>query len=596
MRVHLLGGFLGAGKTTLARAVARELRSRGERVAIITNDQGRSLVDTRLCRDAADDVREITGGCFCCRYDELETAVLAAAESGATTAIAEAVGSCTDLVATVLAPLSDRCGRTLTVAPLAVVVDPWRVVEMDAKRSTDDVAYLFRKQIEEADVVLLTRADLEPPEVADRIRALQADVPIVAVSGRTGAGLHEWLGRSTAHRAAALAIDYERYAAAEARLGWANARVRLRAADGMEPGGVMRRFLSALRDAPVAHVKVTSLDPLGGWGALVRRDGEVFVDEGAMPLRSIEIRWLINARIALAPRVLVPMLRDALARAASSADIEWEELECFSPGRPNPTHRYTVRCSSDAEASCCAAFYQRSDVRQLLGDSYHPGGLALTMRVAERLALQPGETLLDVACGTGASLRAILARWPLCGIGVDASARRARDEALEIRVGDAHAIPCASGSADAVLCECALSTFVDQPGALNEMRRVLRPLGRVALTDMILEGEVPEALREWVHTGTCLERALSHASYVNALAQAGFVVVETWDASDALRELLARIKRNLVGLAAAAASGALLDTPRLDMRSARATLREAERAVDAGLIRYGVFIAQRPAA
>ena len=52
MNVHVLGGFLGAGKTTLARALAGRLRDQGERVAIVTNDQGSLLVDTQLCRDA----------------------------------------------------------------------------------------------------------------------------------------------------------------------------------------------------------------------------------------------------------------------------------------------------------------------------------------------------------------------------------------------------------------------------------------------------------------------------------------------------------------------------------------------------------------
>ena len=88
MKVRIIGGFLGAGKTSAIRELARLLCDRGERVAIVTNDQGRALVDTELVRPSAAWVREIGGGCFCCRFEELEAALGAAADSGASIALA----------------------------------------------------------------------------------------------------------------------------------------------------------------------------------------------------------------------------------------------------------------------------------------------------------------------------------------------------------------------------------------------------------------------------------------------------------------------------------------------------------------------------
>ncbi len=127
------------------------------------------------------------------------------------------------------------------------------------------------------------------------------------------------------------------------------------------------------------------------------------------------------------------------------------------------------------------------------------------------------------------------------------------------------------------------------------MHRVLRPGARLALSDMAVDGPLPEDLQQWVHTGTCLARALSEAAAVRALEDAGFVVVERWDASSGLRELLHRIKRGLVGAAFATATGQLPDAARFDARHARRVLEEAERAVAGGTIRYLALLAERPA-
>ena len=588
----MIGGFLGAGKTTLALALARRLSERGERVAVVTNDQGRSLVDTSRWRDEGARIHEITGGCFCCRYDELEGALLDAADAGATVTIAEAVGSCTDLIATVLAPLADRHADRFDLAPLAVVVDPWRVLEMEAGALHPDVAYLFRKQIEEADVVLVSRADLGPPDVSAVIRAIHPDAPFVAASGTTGEGLEEWIAAAPRRLATPLNVDYDRYAHAESLLGWCNARVRLVGEEEFGPGEVMRRFLEGVAHAPVAHVKLVSVDPLGGWAALVRQAGSPTLDTCGLPEWVRDARWIINARVALPPSELEACIRTALEAAAAPARVEWEELACFQPSRPVPRHRYARREGGSDEAACCAAFYDRRDVRALLGDSWHPGGAALTLEVADELGLAGGGRILDVACGNGTSLRAIVSGFPVHGFGVDVAAPSYRDDRLELRVGDAHALPFGAAAFDALLCECALSTFIDQPGVLAEMGRVLRPGGRLGVSDMVIEGEVPAGLSEWVHTGTCLSRAMSVSGYVRAIEDAGFRVIHRRAAPEALRELLGRVKRNLVGAALAAATGHLGSGVKIDVREARALLRQAEDAIAAGTVGYGVFIAE----
>src|SRR5690242_17672576 len=113
-----LTGFLGAGKTTTMTTTALALQERGHRVAVITNDQGVELVDTKLVRSKLDSVAEVTGGCFCCRFEDLVEAVVGlVASDDVDTVIAEAVGSCTDLQATVVRPLRRYYGERMVVAP-----------------------------------------------------------------------------------------------------------------------------------------------------------------------------------------------------------------------------------------------------------------------------------------------------------------------------------------------------------------------------------------------------------------------------------------------------------------------------------------------
>ncbi|MFO0067589.1 MAG: GTP-binding protein, partial [Pirellulaceae bacterium] len=105
-RFIMVGGFLGAGKTTTIARLARHYQEQGKRVAIVTNDQATDLVDTLLLRAQGYQVGEVAGSCFCCNFDELtRTVERLGVDQLPEVVLAEPVGSCTDLVATVLRPL-----------------------------------------------------------------------------------------------------------------------------------------------------------------------------------------------------------------------------------------------------------------------------------------------------------------------------------------------------------------------------------------------------------------------------------------------------------------------------------------------------------
>src|SRR5262245_29726928 len=161
----MVGGFLGAGKTTALLRFAEHLTAQGRRVGLITNDQSSGLVDTALVDAHGYPVQEITGGCFCCRFNTLTAAAERLTESARPDVfLAEPVGSCTDLRASVQYPLRRMYGDNYRIAPLSVLVDPiraLRVLGVEAGKSfSSKVLYVYGKQLEEADIIVINKSDL----------------------------------------------------------------------------------------------------------------------------------------------------------------------------------------------------------------------------------------------------------------------------------------------------------------------------------------------------------------------------------------------------------------------------------------------------
>ncbi|MCL4195477.1 MAG: cobalamin biosynthesis protein P47K [Thermoguttaceae bacterium] len=360
----MIGGFLGAGKTTAVAALAKQLAAEGRRVGLITNDQGRNLVDTTMLRAQGFPTEEIPGGCFCCRFNSLvEASQRLTARTRPEVFIAEPVGSCTDLIATVTYPLRRLYRDNFAVAPVSVLVDPVRAERIfgltQGGTFSDKVRYIYLKQIEEADLVVISKSDLINDTRLEALRqAIRAQFPkkeILTVSARTGSNLDEWFARLTRDEQAggtAMEVDYRVYADGEALLGWLNCTVQLSAKHAFDAEAFLKELAQAIlkrlrrHDAEVAHLKMTVSpdDSVAGEIAAVSLVRNDFVPELSFhleqPIRSAQL--IVNLRAEAAPDVIGRAVRDGLvATAKKFPDLlaTVDHLEHFRPGKPTPTHR-----------------------------------------------------------------------------------------------------------------------------------------------------------------------------------------------------------------------------------------------------------------
>ena len=253
---------------------------------------------------------------------------------------------------------------------------------------------------------------------------------------------------------------------------------------------------------------------------------------------------------------------------------------------------------------CCATFYGSDFARMLLGDSFHPGGVGLTRRLGELLALTWESHVLDVASGRGTSAFHLAESFGCKVTGVDLSQEnvdRANQESesrgLAGKVGfvrgDAERLPFDDSEFDAIVCECAFCTFPSKQVAASEFYRVLKPDGQVALSDLT-RTELPlpelEGVLAWI---ACIGDALPESQYVAILIKAGFSAPRTEDHSDALVEMVRQVQARL--LAAEVMAGLKkIDLPGVDFTTGRKFAQAAMQATTDRALGYVVISAKKP--
>lgn len=365
--VHFVSGFLGSGKTTAIVGACRSLMAGGVRTAIVTNDQGRVQVDREFARAAGVPATAVSNGCLCCRYDDFEQRLTALAEAEHPEVIfAESVGSCADIIATVVKPFAEFRAAHRPRGALTAFVD-MRMAEARLSGArlpfSDNVLYIFDKQLEEADLIVANKRDRLPPERVEatvaRLEEAYPDarvVPMCALEQPELAAWVELLGTPDSRVSlgrAALSVDYERYAAGEMELAWVDRAFRLEATENGAAPDTLNRIVGALvadlidrlagDRVAVGHLKL-AVD--GSHGALKISWTGADSDRGealaplSRALLGERAQVTLNLRAVDRADRLAVLVDAALECAGGTANVAVQAADAFHPGYPRPVHRF----------------------------------------------------------------------------------------------------------------------------------------------------------------------------------------------------------------------------------------------------------------
>lgn len=258
--------------------------------------------------------------------------------------------------------------------------------------------------------------------------------------------------------------------------------------------------------------------------------------------------------------------------------------------------------SADEVKACCARSYQADVVALILGESYHPGGLTLTRHLGHQMDLRSGQRVLDVASGPGSTAFLLAEEFGVDVVGVDLGEEavakanaKAAERGIETQVrflhGDAERLPLDDASVDAIVCECAFCTFPDKATAAAEMARVLKPGGKVGITDVALDAsrldDELKSLAGWV---ACLADARPLDEYVELLATAGLRTTVTESHDDGLARMIDQIDARLRAFKMAGV--AALES--IDFEQALRRVDLAAQAVKEGAAGYKLLVAEKP--
>ncbi len=356
MKLYLIGGFLGSGKTTAIQQASLELFEEDITVGAITNDQGAQLVDSQFLQSFDIPTKEVSGGCFCCNYDDLEASIQSLTEGHDPDVIfAESVGSCTDLISTIINPLKEFSPDQAVV--ISIFADA-RILPVLMENSShffdDQIHYIYQKQLEEADILIVNKVDLlnqgELMEVKEIVAERYPGKKILYQNSLNRDDIKRWLSTLNEHepkvKRKSLDIDYDIYGAGEAKLGWLNGEFIIHSKDNSAIK-LAYIFVNSIFTAinnenlPIGHLKFLIQGKKYQQKISFSRGEQSLAEPEIEEYQSNNISVLVNARVQTHPENLKKIIHGIaeLAGGTTGATIKEKTISAFQPGFPKPTHR-----------------------------------------------------------------------------------------------------------------------------------------------------------------------------------------------------------------------------------------------------------------
>ena len=352
----VLGGYLGAGKTTLAVNLAKEIKEKyGKIVAIITNDQGDVLVDTEYSKESGFDTREIMGGCFCTNFDTFVSSARTLVTAGKPDVIiAEPIGTSTNIMSSVVSPMRSLYPNEFSVCPFFVAVDCVRALDIlstEKERKIETVDVIPEHQIRDAEVIVLTKTDLVSKEIISEIKnkilEKQPNCRIIETSSTDLRNIDDAISIILSDEKSVktpLAEDNRGFAFEKAKLGWYSGTYEITPTEDLDMYSIQTDIMKAVAKEyevnSIIHLKVLiDTKEAACKMSLVQTEMQVDGIYGSRYAKT-KGRLILNARIISPPKRLEEVLRKIIQDSAEKYKLQIEKIneKCFMPRPESPSH------------------------------------------------------------------------------------------------------------------------------------------------------------------------------------------------------------------------------------------------------------------